>query len=108
MKHALLAVLAAALMQAQDLPTLAERNWFHAEPLFLSVPPVPAERAFVVGPAFTVDSNIAPMVSGRTWQPASRLRFSVETATYAPPRYRMVTALPTRDTVVAARFEFRF
>jgi hypothetical protein len=109
----LLLAAAAAGMAAQDrplLPTLAERNWFRAEPIFTSpaAPAAPAERAWKTGPAFTVDNFTAPVVSGRTWEPARGWRFAVETATYVPPAYRMVSGLPARDTAVAARVEFRF
>jgi len=112
MKHALFALLAAGTMAAQDRPTmpsLAERGWFKAEPLFtaaaLEADRLPAERSWKSGPAFAIDSPTAPAVSGRAWHLSSKLRFNVETAAYTPAPYRWT---PTRDTAVAARFEFRF
>lgn len=110
MKHALLLAVAAFQIAAQEmpstLPALAERNWFKAEPFFVNALPerAPAERAWVAGPAFRID-NVTAVSSGRAWQLNSKLRFSLESATYEPPHYRMI---PTRDTAVAARFEFRF
>lgn len=115
-RFTLMAATAAALFCAQQLraqdpvmPHLAGRQWVKAEPYFTAAAPaVPAERAWRLGPAFAIDSQTAPAVSGREWQLSSRMRFSIETASYQPSRLGMVAGLPTRDTAAAARFEFRF